>query len=237
MNNPPVSVVMIVRNGERFLAQALHSVRAQEYRPLEIIVVDGQSTDRTAEIATSFPEVRLTRQTGRGIADAYNQGITSAQGEIIAFLSHDDLWTPDKLSTQVQYLTEHPETQYCVARVKFFLEEGASVPPGFKRELLEGDHVGFIMETLVARKSLFTTFGMLDARLSISNDTDWFARAKDARIPMAVIPRVLLQKRIHGTNTASNVDVVNKELLEVIKQSLRRRKNQQSGQEEQSGGT
>ncbi len=234
MTGPLVSVIIIVRNGERFLGSAIDSVIAQDFRPVEIIVVDGQSTDRTAEIAASYADVRLIRQEGRGVADAYNLGIASSKGEMIAFLSHDDLWTSDKLETQVAFLVGHPDVQYCVARVKFFLEEGAAVPPGFKRELLEGDHVGFIMETLVARKSLFLTFGSLDPRLSIANDTDWFARAKDAHIPMAVIPQVLLHKRIHGTNTASDAKVVNRELLDVIKQSLRRQKDLRSGTEKDS---
>ena len=236
MNHPLVSVVMIVKNGERFLAAAIGSVLAQDYRPLDVIVVDGQSTDSTAAVAARCPEVRLIRQVGHGVADAYNVGIGAAQGDPIAFLSHDDLWTPDKVSTQVSYLLQHPDIQYCIARAKFFLEEGVPVPSGFKRELLDGDHVAFIMETLMARKSVFDAVGGLDTALSVSNDTDWFARAKDARIPMAVIPKVLLMKRIHDTNTASNTRVVHRELIEVVKGSLRRQKAQPSRPERQGCG-
>src|SRR5262249_47540138 len=152
---PLVSVVMIVRNGERFLASAIRSVLAQDYRPLDVVVVDGQSTDSTVAVAARFPDVRLIHQEGRGVAGAYDVGIAAARGELVAFLSHDDLWTPDKVSTQVSLLQAQPAIQYCVARARFFLEEGAALPRGFKRELLAGDHVGFIMETLMARKSVF----------------------------------------------------------------------------------
>jgi len=106
--NPLVSVIMIVKNGERFLAQALDSVVAQTYRPLEIIVVDGQSCDRTAEIARSYPLVRYLLQETLGVANAYNQGVAAARGELIAFLSHDDVWAPEKIAKQAQYLLEHP---------------------------------------------------------------------------------------------------------------------------------
>src|SRR5262249_34206604 len=119
---PLVSVVMIVRNGERFLASAIRSVLAQDYRPLDVVVGDGQSTDSTVAVAARFPDVRLILQEGRGVADAYNVGIAAARGELVAFLSHDDLWTPDKVSTQVALLQAQPAIQYCVARAKFFLE-------------------------------------------------------------------------------------------------------------------
>src|SRR5262249_48006666 len=108
MSRPPVSVIVPVRNGERFLAAAITSILTQDYRPLEIIVVDGHSADNTAKIVQSFAQVRYVQQVNRGIADAYNTGIAAAQGQVIAFLSHDDLWTPNKLSLQVNHLLEHP---------------------------------------------------------------------------------------------------------------------------------
>jgi len=224
VSEPLVSVVMIVRNGERFLPSAIDTVLTQDYRPLEIIVVDGQSTDSTPLIAASYPEVRLLSQAGRGVADAYNVGIEAASGELIAFLSHDDLWTPSKVSAQVRYLMAHPDVQYCVARVRFFLEAGCAPPHGFKPELLVGDHVGFIMETLMARRGVFQTVGRFDPALSVANDTDWFARAKDAGVPMAVVPEVLLLKRLHGTNLTANTLVVERELIEVIKHSFKRQR-------------
>ena len=228
MTAPLVSVVMIVRNGERFLGSAIESVRAQDYRPLEIIVVDGQSTDATPAIAVSFPDVRLIAQTGRGVADAYNVGIAAARGELVAFLSHDDLWTPDKVSAQVEYLRAHPDIQYCVGRVKFFLEAGCSPPPGFKRDLLVGDHVGFIMETLMARRSVFRALGGFDPTLSVANDTDWFARAKDAGVLMAVIPKLLVLKRLHGTNLTGNTVVLREEVLEIVTHSLKRQRERRA---------
>ena len=105
MANPLVTVIIIVRNGERFLEQAIQSVLAQTYNPLELIVVDGRSQDRTAQIAQSFAEVRYVQQINKGVSDAYNLGIAEATGELIAFLSHDDLWTSDKLDIPNHYKT------------------------------------------------------------------------------------------------------------------------------------
>lgn len=223
MPDPLVSVILAVKNGERFVAQALRSVFMQEYLPFEIIVVDGRSTDRTAEIARSFG-VRYIRQEGDGIPDAYNTGIEAAQGELVAFISHDDQWAPNKLSLQVNHLRLHPEVQFTVAKVRFFLEPGFAPAVGFREELLEGSHVAYIMETLVARKSLFSQIGKYDRSYPIGEDVDWFARAKDNNIPAAVIPEVLVYKRIHDRNASGHANLNNRLLLRILKRSLERKR-------------
>lgn len=221
---PLVSVVVAVRNGERFLAQALASILEGAYRPVEILVVDGNSTDSTLEIARSFGHVRCLQQMGQGIAAAYNTGIEASTGTFVAFLSHDDHWTPDKLETQIEFMTRHPEVEYTIGRAKFFLEPGHEIPRGFRRELLEGDHVAPIMETLVARRPLFERLGKFDTRLSIANDVDWFTRASDMKIPTAVMPQVLLHKRVHDANLSMNVETNNRDLLKLLKASIDRKR-------------
>ncbi len=224
MSDPLVSVVVAVRNGERYLRAALESVLAQEYEPLEVIVVDGHSDDATAAIATAFADVRWVLQQGTGIAGAYNQGIATAAGALVAFLSHDDVWAPDKLPVQVGYMLAHPTVQYTTARVRFFLEPGCAIPPGFRPELLRGDHVGNIMETLVARRSVFDVVGTFDPKLRTAEDVDWFARAKDAGVPTAVIPRVLLQKRVHDGNASLNAPQNDADLMSALRRSIGRKR-------------
>ncbi|PSB02891.1 glycosyltransferase [Merismopedia glauca] len=225
MNDRLVSVIIVVRNGDRYLRNAIESVLAQSYQPYEIIVVDGNSTDDTETIAKSYQQICYLRQTGAGIADAYNLGIDAAEGEFIAFLSHDDLWTQDKLTLQINYLLEHPDVQYTVARVKFFLEEGHAIPPGFREELLTGDRVGYIMETLVARKTLFSQIGKLNPNFSVAEDVDWFARANDRQVKNAALEQVLLHKRVHNTNLSLTSSVNNQNLLKLLKQSIERKRN------------
>jgi glycosyltransferase involved in cell wall biosynthesis len=224
-NDPLVTVVIAVRNGERYLAEALQSVFAQNYRPLDVVVVDGQSDDRTPLIARSFPDVRYLRQLRRGIADAYNVGIDAAGGELIAFLSHDDRWVPDKLRMQVDHLLANPEVQYCTGRAKFFLQPGYQPPAGFRQELLEGDHAAHIMETLLVRKPLFDLIGNFSVGLSTAEDVDWFSRSRDRQIAWASLPTVLVHKRVHDDNTSLTVPENNRNLLQAVRQSIAR-KNQ-----------
>jgi glycosyltransferase involved in cell wall biosynthesis len=220
-----VSAVLIVRNGARFLERALESVRAQSYRRFEIIVVDGGSTDGSVALARARDDVRLVFQQRTGIAEAYNTGIDAARGEFIAFLSYDDLWHPEKLALQVAFLRTHPEVRYTVSMLRYFLEPGCELPRGIRPELLEGEHVGRVMETLVARRALFEEVGGFDPEFRIANDVDWFARVRDSGVPGAVLPEVLLLKRVHDANTSSNEAVNTAELLAVLGRSLARRRH------------
>ena len=83
-NNPLVSVILPVYNGERYLAEAIESVLAQTYRPVELIVVDDGSTDGTAEIAESYSGVRYLHQPNQGNGRARNAGLKAAQKDLIA---------------------------------------------------------------------------------------------------------------------------------------------------------
>ncbi|MBI4573499.1 MAG: glycosyltransferase family 2 protein, partial [candidate division NC10 bacterium] len=109
MTGPLVSVILPVYNGERFLAAAIASILAQDYQPIEVIVVDDGSTDGTAAIARSFQGVRYLYQPNQGPAFARNAGIAVARGAFIAFLDADDLMVPTRLSVQAGYLLAHPE--------------------------------------------------------------------------------------------------------------------------------
>lgn len=224
METPLVSIIMPVKNRARFLAAAIESVLAQDYRPFEVVVVDGGSEDDSVSIARSYLEVRVVPQAGVGIASAYNIGIDAARGDFIAFLGSDDRWTPGKLSTQVGYLLAHPEVAYVTARVRFFLEPGCSIPPGFRRNLLEGEHAGPIVETLLARRSAFHCVGRFDLRLTVGSDTDWFSRARDLGVRTAEIEGVLLHKRIHDKNNSLNDPSVKRTLMLVLRQSLDRKR-------------
>ena len=223
MKLPRISVIIAVKNGERFLSDCIQSVLAQTLNPSQIILIDGHSTDSTPAIARSFPQIRYVLQSNLGISAAYNEGIQNANGEVIAFISHDDMWTPDKLAIQVNWMVKHPHLVYTTAHVKFFMEPRMPPPSGFRPELLIGDHQADIMETLVAHRKAFDLIGLFNTELAIAADVDWFAQARDAHIAAECLPQVLLHKRIHDTNS-SNTDPESKELLAVMRKSIERKR-------------
>ena len=220
----PVTVILVVKNGETYIRSALESVFGQTSQPNEILVIDGGSTDATLDIAQSFSKVEVIHQVKNGIAEAYNLGIQSAKTDLVAFISHDDIWENEKLAIQTEFMLNNPSLEFSVTRVQHFLEDGHPAPAGFRTELLEEPRVGMIMETLMARKTAFKTVGWFDPSFNVGEDTDWFARAKDSLVPYAVIPDVLVRKRVHGGNATLSNENTNELLMRVIKQKIARRK-------------
>lgn len=222
--HPLVSVIIPVHNGGRYLRAALESVFAQTYHPFEVIVVDDGSTDDSGVIAQSFPDVRYIHQTNQGVATARNNAIAAARGECFAFLDQDDLWTPEKLKLQIDYLLTHPDVGYTLTHQQFFLDPGATIPTWFRKELLAEAHTGWVLGTLVVRRKSFEKIGNFATGYSAASDGDWFFRAKAAEVPMAVIPELLLLKRIHGANESARAKEILSELRKVVKSSLDRQR-------------
>ena len=219
-----VSVILIVRNGERFIAEALESIQAQTLPPAEILVIDGHSTDGTVALAQRYQGVTVIPQSGEGIANAYNEGIQRSRCDVVAFVSHDDQWLPDKLERQAAALSAQPEALLSFTHVQHVLAEGASPPPGFRTALLERPVPGFIMETLMAKREAFEQIGLLDPSFAVGEDTDWFARARDAGVATVVLAETLVIKRVHDSNASLTNGGTNQLLLKALRQSLARKR-------------
>lgn len=112
--NPKVSIVIPVYNGGNYLAEAIDSALRQTYSNLEIIVVDDGSVDGSTEvIARSFGDkIRYFKKENGGSSSALNYGINQMQGEWFSWLSHDDLYYPEKIEMQVNYIRANQLFQY-----------------------------------------------------------------------------------------------------------------------------
>ena len=226
MDEPAVSIVMAVRNGERFLPRALDSIAAQSFTDYEVIVIDGNSTDDSVNIARRYSRIRCIQQTGSGFMSAWNQGIKLSASPFIAFLDSDDFWSPDKLRAQILYFSEHPQTDYVIGRVRFFLQDGIKPPPGFRPMLLEGSHLAYTPGTSLIRREVFSNFGLFEDRWTIASDLVWFAKLKEFGIKVGVVDDVLLHKCVHGGNLSYTTpkETYQRELTRFLKESLDRRK-------------
>jgi len=226
-SNKGVSVIIPVFNGERYLAETLDSIWAQDYRPLEVIVIDDGSTDHTAEIARSNPAVIYVHQPNQGHGAAKNAGIAKARSDFIAFLDADDLWLPRKLTLQTDYLLQNPETGYVITHMDVLLEPGVAWPAFLNRQHYLGNPPCFLPSALLARRSALEQIGVFDTSYQHANDGDWFFRARDAGISMGILPDALVRKRIHGNNLSYD-KLIMLETMRVVRNSVKRK---QSGAE------
>ena len=107
--NPLISVIMPCYDMEKFIASSIQSVSAQTFNDWELLIVDDASTDKTAEIVQRFQEADsrihfAAKSMHTGIAATRNQAIGMAKGQYLAFLDADDVWHPDKLEKQLDFM-------------------------------------------------------------------------------------------------------------------------------------
>lgn len=111
--NELVSIIVPVYNAEKFIRETMDSVAAQTYPHWELLLVEDCSADHSADVIEAYikekqeTRIRLIRQpSNRGAARARNRGVTEARGRYIAYLDADDLWEPEKLERQLQFMEE-----------------------------------------------------------------------------------------------------------------------------------
>ena len=219
MTDPRVTVIVAAFNGERFLKETLESVFAQDFDSFEVVFVDDGSEDRTGEIAQAFP-VRYVRQENHGLPAARNVGLTLARGDLVAFLDDDDVLPPTKLSAQARYLDEHPETGCVLGRQEWIVEEGVEPPP-MARDPIFGEVGGIQLVTAMIRRQVLEELGGFDPSYRYAEDRDLFIRMREHGVGIAVLPEVVLHKRLHGANMTMNAPTTHP-MLRSLREKLER---------------
>ncbi len=218
-----VSVVLPVHNGERHLAEAIESVLGQSYRPLELIVVDDGSTDRSGEIARGYP-VRYLGQPHRGTAAARNAGVAAARGAMLAHMDADDLWEPEKLAWQVRALAADPALDAVSGHLTEFWSP--EVPEGVRRRRRapRGRMPGHLLQAMLLRREAHVRVGPFETRWRVGQDMSWYMRARDAGLSILVLPELVLRRRLHGANKGIVEEDPLRQRLLIVKAALDRRR-------------
>ncbi|HWP47773.1 MAG TPA: glycosyltransferase family A protein [Candidatus Limnocylindrales bacterium] len=218
-----VSVIIPVYNGERYLSEAIKSVLAQTYRPIEIIVVDDGSTDESARVAQQFP-VRYCFQLHQGPGAARNHGVEQARGEFLAFLDADDVWMPEKLTRQMTTLAARPELDAVFGQFEQFSSTDAGVAAQSARFVgmtLNGLHIS----AMLIRRAAFMRVGLFATHWHVGQFVDWYARAQEAALEIVILPNVVMRRRVHTNNlTIRCREMVMGEFTQILKAALDRRR-------------
>jgi glycosyltransferase involved in cell wall biosynthesis len=215
---PLVSVVIPVRNGERFIARTLTSVLAQTYRQIEIIVVDDGSTDGTVALvesaATVEPRIRLFQRSHAGLPATRNFGIGQAHGDLIAPLDGDDLWHPKKIEKQVHAMQKSSAIGLVYCWTVDIDEFDFVIPPIRRKSTVEGKvlidviaNAGIIESgsNPLVRRSCLEAIGGYDARMVLGAE-DWKMSLALADISeFAVVCEHLVGYRQASTTMSKNI--------------------------------
>lgn len=206
--NPLVSIVVPVYNGSNFLREALDSALAQTYKNLEIIVVNDGSTDDTESIALSYGDkIRYFSKENGGTSTALNLGIENMRGEYFSWLSHDDLYYPNKIEREVEELaklenkdtiiisdldgmTDHVRT----FRTALYQEHRDAYPSRNSSYLYPVIYNKTHGCTHLISKKVFETVGNFDVNERVAHDFEFYYRAF-AKFPHKYINEPLITAR------------------------------------------
>jgi len=208
---PTVSVVIPVYNRARYLERAVASVLAGDYRDLEILVVDGGSTDGTVEAAEEFAgrgaPVRVLHNPARVVATSLNVGLRAARGKYVAQLDSDDEYTPSTLRQSVAYLEAHPDCALAISYYDFIDHAGRPL-----------EHLGVVRHLEYDRNAILRTNGAGAVRVwhrcvlerlggfreecfpDYAEDYDMILRLSE-RYAVGRVPDVLYRCRLHASNS------------------------------------
>lgn len=229
MNELSVSVIIPAHNGELYICEAIESALRQTIKPLEILVVDNGSSDRTESFVSKFDGVRYIRTEAANVGAARQLGVNRSLGNFVAFLDQDDVWLDHKTERQLEYLTKNPDKGAVIGLQSIFLEPGVAKPHWLKESFIRRPLPGYLPSALMVRRDMFNVSGGFNANFLMNSDVDWFFNAHQNGVSVGVVECLVVEKRIHSHNDSYNISKSQNELLKVIKRSLilRREKSEQ----------
>ncbi len=192
-----VSVVIPAYNAAATILQTVRSVQAQSFRDFELIVIDDGSTDATLDVLATLAEPRMAvfSYDNGGLATARNRGIARATGELVSFVDADDLWTPDKLESQVAALDARPAAGAAYSWTRFVDETGRHLrwqePVRFEGDVYRPLLVQNFLcsgSNIMLRRRAMREIGEFDPSALQMEDWEYFVRVA-ARFPFALVPR------------------------------------------------
>lgn len=210
--HPLITIITPAYNAAATIAETIRSVQAQTYPHWEWIIVDDGSTDSTCAIIQQFndPRIHLLSTVHTGLpGKGRNTALAQARGNYIAFIDADDLWIPDKLSLQIDYLTTLPSVGLVFSTYYEWNSDdpkpGRLVPnirglpnPGMLlRELCTRFFIG--TSSVVVRRSLLDTWGGFDETLDVAEDYELWLRLAPHTL-YGFIDRPLMCHRLHTHN-------------------------------------
>ena len=206
-SGPRVSVILPVFNCERYLSEAIQSIREQSFDDFELLICDDQSDDQSVAIASRFARrdrrIAVLKRHHTGIVGALNDGVAQARGEFMARMDADDIAQPARLAKQVEFLDEHRDYVLIGTRVRMVDPEGEPIcefPGQLSHEDIDHAHMNLgwaiVHPTVMMRSHALREVGGYRQQFETLEDLDLFLRLAEIG-RLANLPELLLDYRQH----------------------------------------
>ena len=222
---PSVGVVIRTFNSDKYLIDSIESVINQNYSPMEIVVVDGGSTDQTIEIISElFPKIKIINQTRFGLGGAAQDGIEALDTDLIAFQDSDDIWTPGRLIQMVESLINSKDLSAVLGAVEHFLSPELDQVENQNFLIHKGLQPGFGLPALLIYKKIFNQIGPFEEGFPYGEYMEFIDRFRLKGLQIKQLEISTLKRRVHKTNYTQGAKLKSN-MLEAIHMIIARRRN------------
>ncbi|MEH2310362.1 MAG: glycosyltransferase [Nostoc sp.] len=228
-NLPKISVIIPAYNSEKTIKHTIQSALNQTFTNFELIIINDGSQDSTLEVVTQIQDSRIKvfSYSNAGGNVSRNRGLHRAVGEFVSFLDADDLWTPDKLQSQLKALQENVTTKVAYSWTDYIDANGEFILSGkrinVKGNVYENLLINNFLENgsnpLICRKALIT-LGGFDESLSAAQDWDMWLRLA-SKFDFICVPSVQILYRISYNSVSSNLVRQEKACLQVLERAYK----------------
>ena len=195
--NKLISVIMPVKNGEKYLKEAIQGIQKQNMN-VEIIVVNDGSTDNTEKIAKEMGCVVINHEKSAGQVVAKNTGIRQAHGEYIMFHDGDDVMNDNVLTVLYETLESDKETSAVMAKVKDFLSPDIKNPT--QESVKPEAYYGLFTGAVLMRRGVFDKIGLFNECVHTGEIIEWNNKMADNHLNVKKIDLIATNRRIHDSN-------------------------------------
>jgi glycosyltransferase involved in cell wall biosynthesis len=206
-----ISVIIPVLNGASSLAETIQSILSQDYPYIELIVIDGGSSDGTLDIIHGFSSEIAYWETGQdsGISNAFNRGISHATGELVAILNSDDTWESDALKQVLDAIAASPDADIYYGQVRYF--DPVTSNSYIRRPDLSRmkERMYLFHPAIFARKTAYEQIGWYSDEYKLAMDSEWLHRAIAGGLKFKAIDSVLANMSLGGRSDQQFVAALN----------------------------
>lgn len=194
-----ISIIIPVRNGHKYLGEALQAIREQNM-DVEVIVVDDGSDDDTQSIAAAAGCQVLRHNVSRGPVAGKNTGLRAAKGKYVMFHDHDDRMRPGALKSLCDALESDESVSAVEAKVQDFISPELSEEEKMKCAAKTEPFYGLFTGAVLMRRSVFDVIGPFTESVSTGDMIEWKGKMDDAGLKIVKVDMVATDRRIHSSN-------------------------------------
>lgn len=235
-HKPDISIVIPCFNAEKTVGATLDSILAQSYQDYEVIAVNDGSSDATGDILGEYTDkftgrLAIVSQVNQGQTVAKNVGTAHASGRFVAFIDSDDMWAPEKLSRQIEFLEHNSHVGLCYTNGYYIDEqnnriEEVGVSPDYRgrcfQKLLMGNNM--VASSVMVRTEVLDKVGWFDEELRACENWELWTRIAQS-YEIDYIDEPLTYYRQHDDNMMRDIDKMRKYRLMVIEKNHLRYKH------------